>query len=78
MMIVSIVCSLITYLLTLVFLTSVIDIVYLVQGWNSVKVFLISLTNWLPFFIFMKLKVKFYPQVHEKLNKMKVSFVKPI
>jgi hypothetical protein len=72
-MIVSLTGTLITYFLTMIFLTSIIDIKFIFHIWTLLKIFGIALVGWLPIFIHVKIKEKIYPEAHEKLNNLKKS-----
>jgi hypothetical protein len=72
-MIVSLLGGLLTYLLTLIFLTSSIDLFYLLEGMNTIKVFIIAFINWFPLYLIVKIQAKLYPKSYEKLNYMKMK-----
>jgi hypothetical protein len=72
-MIVSLTGTLITYFLTMIFLTSIIDFYYLIHGWTLLKIFGIALVGWLPVYLHRKIKERLYPEAHEKLNNLKKS-----
>ena len=58
----------IVYTLTLFFLPSVLD-VYIFDVWTMLKILILSLIAWAPFFIYNKIKKICFPQTIEKLNK---------
>ena len=58
----------IVYTLTLLLLPSVLD-VYIFDIWTMLKILILSLIAWAPFFIYNKIKKKCFPQTIEKLNK---------
>lgn len=66
-MIISLTFTLLTYVFSLVFLKSVLDLDYLTLD-AMAKVLIITLTLWFPFYLFSKLKKCCYPEAHEKLN----------
>ena len=69
-MIVSIILTLISYVLSLVFLKNILDLSYL-SLMNVLKIIGITFASWLPFFSISKLKHCIYPEAHEKLNLLK-------
>lgn len=69
-MLISIFGTLVIYLLSMIFLRSIIDIDFLFHNWAALKVFGIAVINWLPVFLHKKLKARLFPQEHEKLNRL--------
>lgn len=69
-MIVSLILTLISYVLSLVFLKNILDLSYL-SLMNVLKIIGITFASWLPFFSISKLKHCIYPEAHEKLNLLK-------
>jgi hypothetical protein len=69
-MIISLIMTLIVYVLSLLFLKSVLDVYYLdmvVLG----KILATTFISWIPFFSTTLLKRCIYPEAHEKLNSIK-------
>ena len=69
-MIISLILTLIVYILSLLFLKSVLDVYYLdliVLG----KILATTLISWIPFYAASSLKRCIYPEAHEKLNSIK-------
>jgi phospholipid-translocating ATPase len=58
----------IVYTLTLLFLPSYLD-VYIFDFMTMLKIIILALIAWAPFFIYNKIKKIFFPQTIEKLNK---------
>jgi hypothetical protein len=70
MMIISLILTLVIYILSLLVLKSVLDVYYLdlvVLG----KILATTFISWFPFYSTNLLKRCFYPEAHEKLNSIK-------
>jgi len=66
-MIFALIGTFIAYILSYLFLKSVLDFYYL--NWQTViKIIIITLITWMPFYIVDKFKRFCYPEAHEKLN----------
>jgi hypothetical protein len=70
MMIFSLVGTLFVYILSLVFLKSILDVDYL-SFENIGKILIVTLVSCMPFYIVVKFKQCIYPEAHEKLNLIK-------
>jgi hypothetical protein len=66
-MLITLLGTLVTYLLSLIALKSIFDLSYLSPE-NIGKIVAITLISWLPFYLTVKIKQLIYPEVHEKLN----------
>lgn len=67
-MIFSLLGTLITYLLSIVFFKSILD-VYLIFEWDTIaKTLFLAIISWLPFYIGGCIKNKCYPEETDKLN----------
>ena len=66
-MIFALLATFIVYTLTLFFLPSYLD-VYILNFLVMVKIGILAVIAWVPFFIFSKVKKRFFPQTIEKLN----------
>lgn len=71
-MILSLLFTLITYILSLIFLKSILDFDYL-NFENVMKILLITLMSWIPFYLTNKIKRCIYPEVYEKLNSIQIN-----
>ena len=58
------------YIVSLLFLKSILDFSYLSLE-NLVKIIAVTLLSWLPFFSLRKVRKCMYPEAHEKLNLLK-------
>jgi hypothetical protein len=66
-MIISILATLIVYIISLIFLKSVLDFYYL-KFETVIKILIITIVTWLPFYLVTKIRRWCYPETHEKLN----------
>ena len=62
--------TLVSYLFSLWFLNSVLDLSYL-DFINVIKIIVITLISWLPFYLITKIMRCIFPETHEKLNILK-------
>ncbi len=62
--------TLVSYLFSLWFLNSVLDLSYL-YFINVIKIIVITLVSWLPFYLITKIMRCIFPETHEKLNILK-------
>jgi hypothetical protein len=67
-MIISLLGTLVVYLISLVFLKSVLDLYYIFDVVTFGKILGLAVISWLPFFLYYKLRAKCYPEAHEKLD----------
>jgi phospholipid-translocating ATPase len=61
------------YLLSLVLLKSILNVYYIFQKDFIIKIGIISIVSWIPFFIINKIKKKCFPKTIEKLNAISVD-----
>jgi len=67
-MIVSLIGTLVFYMISFVFLKSVLDFYFAVEVVSFFKILGISIVCWIPFFLYTKIKSCVNPEAHEKLN----------
>jgi phospholipid-translocating ATPase len=58
----------IVYLLTLILFKNILDVASIFEGEVFLKILLIAIASWLPFFLINRIKKKFFPETAEKLN----------
>ena len=68
-MVASLIITLATYICSLYFLKSILDVSYISSN-NLLKAFGITLASWLPFYIYNKIRLCVSPEVHEKINNL--------
>ena len=67
-MIISLLGTLITYLLSIIFFKSILD-VYLIFEWMIIlKTLSLAIASWLPFYVSKLIKNQCYPEETDKLN----------
>jgi len=71
-MVISLVFTLISYILSLIFLKEILDFSYLTAE-NVFKIILVTFTSWIPFYLTHKIKRCIYPEVYEKLNNIQIK-----
>ena len=64
----------IVYTLTLLFLNTYLDVVFVFKGDIFWKIFLLSIIAWLPFYIVSRVKKLLFPQTIEKLNQVDLNY----
>ena len=69
-MVLSLLLTLLSYILSLAFLKNILDLSYLSLN-NIMKIAGTTLASWLPFFVISKIKSCISPETHEKLNLLK-------
>jgi hypothetical protein len=67
-MVFSIIGTLVTYLLSLIFLKSILDVYLIFDVVTISKTLLLAIISWLPFYIYHIFKYKCYPEDTDKLN----------
>ena len=70
-MIFSLIFTLIIYILSIVFLNTILDVYFVLDPIYFVKVLGLTLFSWIPFFIYEKIRAKCYPEDFEKINQGK-------
>lgn len=73
LMILSLLATIFMYMLSLIFLHTILDVYYVMNWLVLLKILIIVIINWLPVFLYFKLKNKVFPEHHHKLNKMNDS-----
>lgn len=69
-MVVSLFATLISYFFSLVFLKSILDVSYLAPH-TMIKIFGVTLSSWLPFYLYNSIRMRLWPEIHEKINNLK-------
>jgi hypothetical protein len=67
-MIVSLLGTLITYLLSIILFESILDVYYIYEWIIILKILSLAIASWLPFYIASFIKNKCYPDDTDKLN----------
>jgi len=71
-MIFSIIGTLITYLLSIIFLKSILDVYVIFDLVTISKTLFLAIISWLPFYIYYVFKYKCYPEETDKLNLIEI------
>ena len=74
-MIFSLVGTLFTYLLTILLFDYILDVYFIFTLSTFIRILGIALASWVPFYIINWIRVKLYPEAHEKLNEVKKNEV---
>lgn len=64
----SIIATLITYLLSIIFFKSILDVYVVFDGMTILKTLFLATISWLPFYITNLIANKCYPEDTDKLN----------
>lgn len=72
-MIFSIIGTLITYLLSIIFLKSILDVYLIFDVLTISKTLFLAIISWLPFYIYYVFKYKCYPEDTDKLNLIEIK-----
>ena len=68
-MIFSLLGTLLTYVLSLIFLSSTLDVYYAIDYKIITRIIILTFICWFPFFVYSKVRARLFPEAHEKLNK---------
>lgn len=71
-MIFSIIGTLITYLLSIIFLKSILDVYLIFDIKTMLGTLFLAIISWLPFYIYHVFKYKCYPEDTDKLNLIEI------
>jgi hypothetical protein len=69
----SLIGTLFTYLFSLIFLKSILDVYYIFDIVTISKILALAIVSWLPFFLYYKLRARCFPEAHEKLEVVEES-----
>jgi len=58
------------YLLSLIFFRSILDMYYLIDLKIITIIVILTLTSWLPFYLYTKIRTRCFPEDFEKLDAM--------
>lgn len=72
-MILSIIGTLITYLLSIIFLKSILDVYFIFDIISIGKTMFLAVISWLPFYIYYVFKYRCYPEDTDKLNLIEIK-----
>jgi hypothetical protein len=59
--------TLIIYILSLVFLNTILDVYFVLDPIYFIKTLGLTLASWLPFYIYERIRIKYYPEDYEKI-----------
>ena len=68
-MILSLLVTLGTYILSLIFFKSILDVSYLSYT-TVLKIIFMTFVSWCPFYLYHKIRVCLWPKLHEKINSL--------
>ena len=68
-MLISLIGTFVVYLLSVIFLKSILDVSFVLEGYVWAKILGITLVSWAPFYIFKKVKSWLFPDQIERLRK---------
>ena len=68
-MLISLLGTFIVYFLSVVFLKSILDVGFVLEGYVWAKIIVITIASWAPFYLFKKIKSWLFPDQIERLRK---------